>query len=149
MNDVNLVGRLTKDPAMGMAGETTTCTFTLAIDRPVGAGKEKKTDFPRIVVFGNQAENCGKFLVKGRLAGVTGSIQTGDYKDKEGKTVYTTDVVANRVEFYEWGEKPSADGTTEGGAPASAPEKGSKSESKPAPAAPPINELEDDDDIPF
>lgn len=80
-------------------------TFTIAIDRPTGAGKEKKTDFPRVTVFGRQAENCERFLAKGRLVGIQGAIQTGSYTDKEGKTVYTTDVVANRVEFLEWGDK--------------------------------------------
>lgn len=77
-------------------------TFTLAIDRPTGSGKEKKTDYPRITVFGRQAENCERFLTKGLLCGVQGSIQTGSYTDKEGKTVYTTDVVASRVEFLQW-----------------------------------------------
>lgn len=107
MNNVVLIGRLTKDPEVRYISESQTCvaTFTLAIDRPTGAGKEKKIDFPRITVFGRQAENCERFLAKGRLVGIQGSIQTGSYTDKDGKTIYTTDVVANRVEFLEWGEK--------------------------------------------
>ena len=68
-------------------------------------GKEKQTDFPRIIVFGKAAENCERFLTKGKLVGVQGRIQTGSYKNKEGNTVYTTEVVADRVEFLEWGEK--------------------------------------------
>ena len=102
-----LIGRLTRDPEVRYISENQTCvaTFTMAIDRPTGAGKEKKTDFPRITVFGRQAENCERFLAKGRLVGIQGSIQTGSYTDKDGKTIYTTDVVANRVEFLEWGEK--------------------------------------------
>lgn len=107
MNNVVLIGRLTRDPEVRYISESqmAVATFTLAIDRPTGAGKEKKTDFPRVTVFGRQAENCERFLAKGRLAGVQGSIQTGSYTDKDGKTVYTTDVVANRVEFLEWGDK--------------------------------------------
>jgi single-strand DNA-binding protein len=82
----------------------------LAIDRYVGQGKEKQTDFPRIVVFGKQAENCEKYLEKGRKVAVQGRIQTGSYKNKDGATVYTTDVVADRVEFLEWGDSKTNDG---------------------------------------
>ena len=82
-------------------------TFTVAIDRPTRSGQEKKTDFPRVTVFGRQAENCEKFLAKGRLVGVQGRIQTGSYTNKDGVTVYTTDVVADRVEFLEWGDRPA------------------------------------------
>ena len=82
------------------------CTFTVAIDRPVRSGGEKQTDFPRVTVFGKQAENCERFLAKGRLVGVQGRLQTGSYTNKDGATVYTTDVVADRVEFLEWGDRP-------------------------------------------
>ena len=95
MNEVCLIGRLVKDPEERRAGETTVCNFTLAIDR---IGKEKQADYPRIIVFGKTAENCIKYLAKGKLAGVTGRIQTGSY-EKDGQRIYTTDVVANRVEF--------------------------------------------------
>lgn len=107
MNSVVLIGRLTRDPEIRYTAGTqmAVATFTLAIDRPVRSGAEKQTDFPRVTVFGKQAENCERFLAKGRLAGVQGRIQTGSYQDKDGKTVYTTDVIADRVEFLEWGEK--------------------------------------------
>ena len=107
MNSVVLIGRLTRDPEVRYTQQQmAVATFTLAIDRPVKAGAEKQTDFPRITVFGKQAENCEKYLAKGRLCGVQGRLQTGSYQDKDGKTVYTTDVVADRVEFLEWGDKP-------------------------------------------
>lgn len=111
MNSVVLIGRLTKDPEVRYVPDTqlAVATFTIAIDRPVRDGKEKQTDFPRITVFGKQAENCEKFLAKGRLVGVQGRIQTGSYKNKEGATVFTTDVVADRVEFLEWGDKKESD----------------------------------------
>ena len=110
MNSVTLVGRATKDPELRYTSGTqmAVATFTIAIDRMTRQGEEKKTDFPRVTVFGKQAENCEKFLKKGRLVGVEGRLQTGSYKDKNGNTVYTTDVVANRVEFLEWGEKTDA-----------------------------------------
>lgn len=108
MNSVVLIGRLTRDPEVRYAPTTqmAVATFTLAIDRPVKAGGEKQTDFPRVTVFGKQAENCEKYLAKGRLVGVQGRLQTGSYQNKDGATVYTTDVVADRVEFLEWGDKP-------------------------------------------
>jgi single-strand DNA-binding protein len=109
MNNVQLIGRLTRDPevrytASGMA----VASFAVAIDRPTKQGEEKKADFPRITVFGRQAENCEKYLVKGRKVAIEGRIQTGSYQDKEGRTVYTTDVVANRVEFLKWGDQQQA-----------------------------------------
>ena len=109
-NLVFLIGRLTKDPEVRYTSGTqmAVCTFTLAIDRPVKAGAEKQTDFPRVTVFGKQAENCERFLSKGRLVAVQGRLQTGSYTDKNGNTVYTTDVVADRVEFLERAEKSEA-----------------------------------------
>ena len=106
MNHVILIGRLTRDPELRYTAGTqmAVATFTVAIDRPTGKDKEKHTDFPRVTVFGRSAENCEKFLTKGRLVGIQGSLQTGSY-EKNGQTIYTTDVIANRVEFLEWGEK--------------------------------------------
>jgi single-strand DNA-binding protein len=109
MNSVQLIGRLTRDPEVRYISESqmAVATFTVAIDRPTAAGKEKQIDFPRVTVFGRQAENCERFLTKGRLVGIQGRIQTGSYTDKNGQTVYTTDVVADRVEFLEWGDRPA------------------------------------------
>lgn len=107
MNSVVLIGRLTKDPEVRYTAgdQMAVANFTIAIDRPTKQGKEKQADFPRIIVFGRQAENCEKFLSKGRLVGIQGRIQTGSYKNKNGDTVYTTDVIADRVEFLEYGDK--------------------------------------------
>ena len=104
MNSVVLIGRLTKDPEVRYTSgsQMAVCTFTLAIDRITRNGEEKKTDFPRVTVFGKQAENCERFLAKGKQAGVQGRLQTGSYTDKNGNVVYTTDVLADRVEFLEW-----------------------------------------------
>lgn len=101
MNSVHLIGRLTRDPELRYtaATQTAVATFTLAVDRPVKSGEEKKADFLRVTVFGKQAENCERFIGKGSLVGIHGRIQTGSYTNKDGATVYTIDVVADRVEF--------------------------------------------------
>ena len=107
MNNVELIGRLTKDPEVRYTqSNMAVATMTLAIDRPT---KEKQTDFPKVIVFGKAALNCQKYLQKGRLVGVNGSIQTGSYQNEHGNTVYTTDVVASRVEFIDWGKKIDED----------------------------------------
>ena len=106
MNSVQLIGRLTRDPEVRYSGDNMAiATFSIAIDRPPKRDGTKETDFPRITVFGRQAENCEKYLVKGRLVGIEGRIQTGSYTNRNGDKVYTTDVVANRVEFLEWGDR--------------------------------------------
>ena len=118
MNSVILIGRLTRDPELRYTPNTQTAVahFTLAIDRPVSAGQERQADFIRITVFGKQAETVDRYLKKGSQAAVSGRIQTGSYRDKNGQTVYTTDVIANRVEFlgsrnndsYQGGQQQSA-----------------------------------------
>lgn len=99
MNNVVLIGRLTKDPELAYGGQNrdiAVCRFTLAVDRPT---QDKAADFIRIVVFRKQAETAHQYLAKGRQCAVEGRIQTGSYDGKDGKKVYTTDVVANRIEF--------------------------------------------------
>ena len=121
MNSVVLIGRLTRDPEVRYTAGTqmAVCTFTVAIDRPVRAGGEKQTDFPRVTVFGKQAENCERFLAKGRLVGVQGRLQTGSYTNKDGQRVYTTDVVVESVEFAK--SKSAASGSDGGFTPADRP----------------------------
>lgn len=96
MNDVKLIGRLTKKPELEYtAGNTAVTKFTIAVDR---RKKEDGADFIRITVFGKQAENICRYLDKGRQVAVDGYIKTGSYP-KDGKTIYTTDIIADRVEF--------------------------------------------------
>ena len=106
MNSVVLIGRLTRDPEVRYTAGTqmAVCKFTIAINDWVG--EKEVTSYPRVVVFGKRAEDCERRLVKGRLVGVQGRLQTGSYTNKDGATVYTTDVVADRVEFLEWGDRP-------------------------------------------
>jgi single-strand DNA-binding protein len=100
MNQVILIGNLTRDPEVRYtADQMAVASFTLAVNRPIRQGKEKQADFPRVTVFGKQAENCERYLAKGRMVAVQGRLQTGSYKNKEGVTVYTTEVIADRVQF--------------------------------------------------
>lgn len=103
MNSWNGIGRTTRDIELKYNGDMAIGKFTVAIDD--GWGEKKTTSFIPVVCFGKTAENCEKYLHKGKLCGVTGRIKTGKYENKEGITVYTTDVIADRVEFLEWGEK--------------------------------------------
>lgn len=150
MNSVELIGRLTRDPDVRYTSgsQMAVATFTIAIDRPQRQdGGEKQTDFPRITVFGRQAETCEKYLKKGRMVAIQGRIQTGSYQNKNGDTVYTTDVVANRVEFIDWGGQ-QGQGFSRGN---------DFQQSAPAPQAPQASEPDDmpdsfeaiDEDVPF
>jgi single-strand DNA-binding protein len=101
MNNVILIGRLTRDPELSYTPNTQTavCRFTIAVDRPRRQGEDQGADFIRITVWGRQGETCDRYLSKGRQVAIRGRIQTGSYKNREGVTVYTTDVVADNVEF--------------------------------------------------
>lgn len=108
MNNVILIGRLTRDAELSYTTtQTAICKFTLAVDRPTRMTEEKTADFIRVTVFGTQAENCNRYLKKGHKCAVNGRIQTGSYKDRDGKTVSTFDVIANNVEFLQARERPS------------------------------------------
>ena len=106
MNQVILIGRLARDPELSYTPNTQSavCRFTIAVDRPRRNGEDAGADFIRITVWGRQAETCDRYLSKGRQVAVAGRIQTGSYKNREGVTVYTTDVVADRVEFLGGGQ---------------------------------------------
>ena len=107
MNSVILIGRLARDPELSYTPNTQTaaCRITLAVDRPKRNGDAqgndyvRSADFIRVTVWGRQAETCDRYRSKGRQVAVNGRIQTGSYKNRNGETVYTTDVVAERVEF--------------------------------------------------
>lgn len=97
MNNVVLMGRLTKDPEIMETANTTIATYTLAVDRRT----KGEADFIRCKAFGKDADFIGKYFAKGKRVAVSGRIQTGSYTSKEGKTVYTTDVITNIHEFAE------------------------------------------------
>ena len=108
MNKFIGIGRLVRDPELKFTpANKAVCTFTLAIDRQLSRNKKEHAeangwptaDFPRVNIWGKTAEHCNKYLRKGSQCAVVGSIQTGSYKDKDGKTVYTTEILAENVEF--------------------------------------------------
>jgi len=118
MNQVILIGRLVRDPELSYTPNTQSavCRFTIAVDRPRRQGEDTGADFIRITVWGRQAETCDRYLAKGRQVAVLGRIQTGSYKNREGVTVYTTDVVADRVEFLGQGNAQGGqNGSYQGG----------------------------------
>ena len=99
MNRVELIGRLARDPELRYTSgkdPLAVTRFTLAVDR---AGKSDEADFIQVTVFGGTAEFVEKYFMKGLRVGVAGRIQTGSYEDKDGKTVYTTEVIGEQVEF--------------------------------------------------
>ncbi len=100
MNKSILMGRLTADPAT-KTGSTTVTRFTLAVDRKVKTDGQPDADFISCVAFGKTADFVDKYFHKGMKMLLEGHIQTGSYTNKEGTKVYTTDVIAESVEFAE------------------------------------------------
>lgn len=103
INRTVLVGRLTKDVELKQTQSgIAVARFTLAVNRPFSnSSGEKEADFIQVLVWRKQAENAAKYLKKGHLAGVDGRIQTGSYEGSDGKRVFTTEVVADSVQFLE------------------------------------------------
>ena len=101
MNEVHLVGRLTKKPEVRYnTNNTAICRFNIAIDRPKSKDKEEsETDYPTCVCFNNMAVNLVKYQDKGGLIAVSGRLQTGSYEKEDGTKVYTTEVMVNRIQF--------------------------------------------------
>lgn len=101
INNVTLVGRLTKDPELKYSqGGTAIARFTLAVNRQFKKDGQPDADFISCVAFSKTAENLCNFMSKGSQIGVVGNIQTGSY-EKDGQRVYTTDVIANSIQFLE------------------------------------------------
>lgn len=104
MNSVQLVGRFTKDPELryGADNKIAVARFNLAVDRRFKNEKDNQNaDFISCIAFNKTAEFVNKYFAKGQRIGLTGRIQTGSYKNKDNQTVYTTDVIAEQVEFVE------------------------------------------------
>ena len=114
MNSVILIGRLTKDPELShSSAKTPYCSFNIAVDRGRDKnGNELEADFPRVTAFGKTAENMAKYVQKGNLICVNGELRTGKY-EKDGKTRYTTEVIARNVQFLQWKKKEEGSGSSE------------------------------------
>lgn len=109
MNQVSLVGRLTRDPELRYTqGGTAYCRFTLAVDRGLNKEKRKEAeeknlptaDFISCQAWGKTAEIISQYVKKGHLFSISGAIQTGRY-EKDGQTIYTTDVVVRSFDFIQ------------------------------------------------
>lgn len=109
MNSVVLIGRLARDPELRFVPSTgmAVARLTLAVDKELFGDKKQQAvsqgkptaDFITVSVFGKQAENCANYLSKGRECAVNGRITTNNYTTQSGEKRYTTEVLANRVEF--------------------------------------------------
>jgi len=144
MNRVFLIGNLTKDPEVTTtSNDIVNCKFSVAVTRRYGsANGTKETDFFNIVTWRGQAENCGKYLRKGSKVGICGSIQNKNYEANDGTKRYSTEIVADEVQFLSTknenlDELPAAPSEK---APAAAPSGKGKAGLKP---------IEDDGELPF
>lgn len=103
LNRVMLIGNLGADPEMRFTQNNLgVCNFRIAttdVWTDKGGQKQERTEWHRIVVFGRQAEACANYLKKGRSVFVEGRIQTREWDDKDGNKRYTTEIVADRVQF--------------------------------------------------
>ncbi|MBR4490759.1 single-stranded DNA-binding protein [bacterium] len=113
LNKVMLIGRLGRDPEIRYSSNNTPiCNFSLATSERVRKGDsfEEKTEWHRIVVFGNQAENASKFLKKGSLVFVDGKIQSRTYQDKDGNERSVFEIIANSLNFLDPKDNMSGQG---------------------------------------
>lgn len=99
MNKVALMGRLTRDVELG-TGATVAARFSVAVNRRFkNADGNYEADFINCVAFGKSAEFVQKYFHKGDMIAITGRIQTGSYTKNDGTKVYTTDVIAEEIDF--------------------------------------------------
>ncbi len=101
MNRVFLIGNLTKDPEVTTtSNDVTNCRFSVAVTRRYNsANGNKETDFFTVVTWRGLADNCGKYLRKGSKVGICGSIQNKNYEAADGTKRYSTEIVADEVQF--------------------------------------------------
>lgn len=114
MSSVNkqiLLGRLGKDPDIKAVGEkqTVVCKFSVATSEKYNG--VETTTWHNVVVWGKQAENCGKYLAKGRLVYLEGRTENRKYTDKQGVEKYITEVIADQVRFLPDGARKAEVGT--------------------------------------
>ena len=111
MNNVSLMGRLTKDPEVRYSANTqfANARFSVAVDRKLSKEKRMEAennnqptaDFINCVAFGRTAEVIGQYFHKGNKIAITGHIQTGSYENQQGQRIYTTDVIVDQFDFVE------------------------------------------------
>lgn len=101
MNNVSLVGRLVRDPEVryGQNESVSVAKFSLAVERRFKRDGDPTVDFINCTVFGKSAEFTEKYFRKGMRVAITGRIQTGSYKNKDGQTVFTTEIIVESQEI--------------------------------------------------
>lgn len=121
MNNVIMMGRLTRDPEIRYGGATNTCVarFSIAVDRRFKREGEPDTDFFNCVSFGKQGEFVEKYIHKGTKVVIMGEVRNNNYTDKDGNKRYTFEIYVNSIEFAE--SKSASDNYGGGNSAYSAP----------------------------
>ena len=146
VNKAIIVGNLGADPEVRYTQSGTAVTnMRIATNerwKDKSGQQQERTEWHRVVVFGNQAENCGKYLEKGRQVYVEGRIQTNEWTDNDGNTRYTTEIVAQSVQFLSGGSGGGSFGGGGGGGGGGMDQSRREVESD-------YDQSFDDDEIPF
>lgn len=119
INNVTLVGRLTKEPDLRYTNNgTAAASFTLAVNRSFkNANGDREADFINCVIWRKSAETLANYARKGTLLGVTGRIQTRNYENQQGQRVYVTEVVVENFQLLESKNSNSSQNTRDTGVP--------------------------------
>lgn len=140
INRVCLTGNLTRDPELRGSG-TTVCAMRIAVNSRVkdGDGWADKANYVDVVCFGNQADNCKKYLAKGRPIAVDGRLDWSEWTTQDGQKRQALQVIADSVQFLSDGQRDGDQGH--------APAVGGTADQAPPPVSPPVDPALDD--IPF
>ena len=154
VNKAIVVGNLGKDPEVRYtSGGSAVCNFTVATNeqwKDKSGQKQERTEWHRIVAWGKTAELCGEYLSKGRTVYVEGRIQTRDWQDRDGNKRYTTEIVAQTVQFLDkGGSGGGARGGSGGGGSGGGGGGGQSGPDDFGPPPPGFDGGGSDDDIPF
>lgn len=145
LNKVMIIGRLGKDPEIRYTqGGQAVCSFSVATDSKwtnKSGEKQEKTEWHRVKAWGKLGELAGEYLAKGRQVYVEGRLETSDYTDKEGVKKYSTEIVANDIQFLDSKGEGAPRGPRGGSAPSG--NNGDSSSGRGSSEPPP------EDDIPF
>jgi single-strand DNA-binding protein len=148
VNKAIIIGNLGADPEVRYTQSgTAVANLRIATNErwtDKSGAKQERTEWHRVVVFGNTAENCQKYLSKGRQVYVEGRIQTNEWTDNDGNTKYTTEIVAQNVTFLSGGGGGGGGGYSGGGGSGGGP----SDQSRPQVESD-YDQSFDDDDIPF
>lgn len=140
MNKVVLIGNLTRDPEHTVtSNDFSNCKFTIAVTRNYN---KRETDFFSIVCWRGLADNCYKYLRKGSKVGISGSIQNKNYEDKNGVKRYSTEIVADEVQFLTTKDENEEIEENDNKSISEKNEEPKKNIAK-------LTPVEDDDDLPF